>query len=1025
MATQAQVNLAFQRAGWPKGRPDAQTFPVGEASFPADRQAIISLFDNAVVRAAQDNIGEPEAHIEANTDPMIEGLELMLAAEFLDVLAGAGLDRDGRALSIEQFSTGAFNTGFPTQETSRIQLTRQASELRQQARVLRAAVGASPVARDSRGEQGPPGPAGPQGPIGPAGPAGRDGTDGMDGAPGPAGPRGESGASPNPQRLTTTLKQARQAVPAGGTIPFNVTAVSTGDYTTHSGSGVRASRAATFRIVARVGLAATRSQTARFHPTLTAQGTGIRVLFQSNSYVRTDSTGTVFLTVALDMQATGVGDVFSLAIQNPDLGAVDSFQLVSISDVWLVPLVGPVGERGLTGPRGDKGEDGATGPQGPQGPQGPAGSGGGGGGDFTLPITLRRDFVEVDTRTPLPFTLQSVLDNGQTAYNTPTSEILIRDNRRLSEIQPFIAAGNTITIGASTVTIRSVTQRNIGRNSRIWLIVYRGALTHPNAPITIIFTRQVDAKDALVPALATLDENTGKLDDAVTIINRIDEDLTSVENSLIGLDERTDSLDTKYNFGILTENDSGVDGRGQWSLRGGTSNARITIRVRRTSSINDPRFRFVRHIEIDGIIYPIPANSLTIRDTDSGDSLVTIVAGDIRRTFGQDLPSTAVEWKMVLYKPSPFNSPLLIFDRDAMGGATGPAGPQGPKGDKGDTGPQGPAGASGGGDGAVRGLGFAAWVFTDGTHDQIDRFHDTQVKRLLGDVTTNSSSRRLDVRFMLTGFIPGFNALTQLLAVTVNGQTARTRTTGVNAALEKGEFIGNDVTGVGAAEGHFSLFCTLTNSQWNNFITNGPDNGQVQFQVRYNTGSGEAAWVLNIPYLTAAEATAAPVLPHIPIESVKRGIDIDQVGFEVTGQQLRLNLNSAKTKAALATLPGGGFQFNGELILPTGIVAPIQDVNRLVAGSIGAAANNDLWRSNRFYYIYVRQGSTIRQHFIPGFAIPNSLTGYRLGISSLVLARNNNVLGLSITAKPNVTLDSTSRCYYLETNLNNTNRVPT
>lgn len=211
---------------------------------------------------------------------------------------------------------------------------------------------------------------------------------------------------------------------------------------------------------------------------------------------------------------------------------------------------------------------------------------------------------------------------------------------------------------------------------------------------------------------------------------------------------------------------------------------------------------------------------------------------------------------------------------------------------------------------AIKGLGFASWLFSDGTHDQIDRFNATTIKQLLGDIPSNNT-RRTDVRLMLTGYIPGFNSLDQLVSVSMNGQSARERTNGVNAALEKGEFIGNDVSQAGASEGHFTLFTALTNTEWSNLVNNGPSNGRTQFRLTYNLGSGNADWFLNIPFLLTAEEEANPPVPHVPIESVKNGIDIDQVKqtygtASVVGNNheipTRLQLNAANTKAAVGKL---------------------------------------------------------------------------------------------------------------------------
>ena len=179
------------------GRPTATTLPLSEQAYPADVTAVISLFDDATVKRAQEAVGEPEENITAGTDPQMPFLELMLAAEFLEVLVGAGIDRDGRALTIASANTGAVSLSYqPGQETTAV-LSRQASELRRQARAGGGSVRLVEGIQGPAGPAGPTGatgPAGPAGATGPAGPAGPQGPTGADGATGPAGPRGPAGA---------------------------------------------------------------------------------------------------------------------------------------------------------------------------------------------------------------------------------------------------------------------------------------------------------------------------------------------------------------------------------------------------------------------------------------------------------------------------------------------------------------------------------------------------------------------------------------------------------------------------------------------------------------------------------------------------------------------------------------------------------------------------------------------------------------------------------------------------------------
>ena len=230
-------------------------------------------------------------------------------------------------------------------------------------------------------------------------------------------------------------------------------------------------------------------------------------------------------------------------------------------------------------------------------------------------------------------------------------------------------------------------------------------------------------------------------------------------------------------------------------------------------------------------------------------------------------------------------------------------------------------------------FGAVSWLFSDGTSEQISRIHPTTAARLFGTtsgVGISPTERRTDVRFLLTGFIQGFSGLSQLINVTLDGNVVRTGST----ALEKGEFIGADIQGSNGATGHFALICTLTNTQATNLLGNGSTQGQARFSVRCAINGQERIWLLSIDWLTAAEARAAPVTPHIPIEAVKRGIDSDQVAWangtptRANGRltvPLRLNLNSDGTRAATTNLvledppPSGGSIIKTPRLPTTGI----------------------------------------------------------------------------------------------------------
>ena len=178
MSLPTQVNEAFRRAGFPKGRPTTATLPLADDVFPADSQAIIDLFDDSTIEAIQRDLGETPEQIKDGLDPGIDGLTYFMAAEFLDVLAHAGLDNDGRPLSTTNIQSSDYRAEFVWGQQAVRLLEARANGLRSQGRSL----GGVPI-RVVQGAQGVPGPMGEPGPSGPPGPAG---------APGPAGPAGDS-----------------------------------------------------------------------------------------------------------------------------------------------------------------------------------------------------------------------------------------------------------------------------------------------------------------------------------------------------------------------------------------------------------------------------------------------------------------------------------------------------------------------------------------------------------------------------------------------------------------------------------------------------------------------------------------------------------------------------------------------------------------------------------------------------------------------------------------------------------------
>lgn len=353
MANQKQIDTAFQLAGYEQGRPTTENIP--EPIYPYEMDKIVSLFNDDIISQMLKELGEPETIVDEPSSN--NGFEYMFAASILQKISTSDYTSDGRNISLNSITQGGLVSTFESSSVYKQNLRSRISELTKQGRRL--------LDQQIEFSFPLPGPAGPAGADGPQGPKGDTGPEG------PRGPMGESGSSPNPQTITATLRTSRQSVARGANAPVNLTAISTGEYAAHPGSGnsIRFSRPGTFRLVARVGIASP-SGTKRFYPVLTPSGTGIQVLDQESSYIRATTTGTIDISIAVDFRATSAGDMLSLAIGNENIAGIDAFQLVSIRNVILIPLVGA---RGSVGPTGAAGRDGVTGPTGPQGPKGDKG----------------------------------------------------------------------------------------------------------------------------------------------------------------------------------------------------------------------------------------------------------------------------------------------------------------------------------------------------------------------------------------------------------------------------------------------------------------------------------------------------------------------------------------------------------------------------------------------------------------------------------------------------------------------------
>lgn len=134
MATKTQIDIAFRRAGFVTGRPvlkDGEEMGKVRSQYPDNREALISLYSDDVVKSCLSLAGEETPNLNTATDES-DGFIFRLAAQLVDVLVSSGMTQTGRPRDISGVQNGELITTFVSGDEGTRILTRRASDLRAQ-----------------------------------------------------------------------------------------------------------------------------------------------------------------------------------------------------------------------------------------------------------------------------------------------------------------------------------------------------------------------------------------------------------------------------------------------------------------------------------------------------------------------------------------------------------------------------------------------------------------------------------------------------------------------------------------------------------------------------------------------------------------------------------------------------------------------------------------------------------------------------------------------------------------------------
>ena len=273
------------------------------------------------------------------------------------------------------------------------------------------------------------------------------------------------------------------------------------------------------------------------------------------------------------------------------------------------------------------------------------------------------------------------------------------------------------------------------------------------------------------------------------------------------------------------------------------------------------------------------------------------------------------------------------------------------------------------------------WLFPDYTMQEITYVNTNTLQAYLRQPQTTVQNRSVPVdnRFVLEGYVDGFNNYSQFKHIDIAGKTMRQN--GEVTSLNPGRLPAN-IIGEYIQDGYFRFIIPITTETAHSFVDNVDLDNDLRVQLRYDIGNGEDIAEVYFPRETTATlGTALPAItPYIPPDFIIGGVP--QPG-SVTFQD-RFILNAEKAKPFNAS--DGGWTFSGG----DGAKGPGNGFRILEACRVDAIGLN-LWVD----------GNT-RAWF------PAAITASRIGISK----NGTNIANLAIPAQTAQDGTETSSEYY-------------
>ena len=159
-------------------------------------------------------------------------------------------------------------------------------------------------------------------------------------------------------------------------------------------------------------------------------------------------------------------------------------------------------------------------------------------------------------------------------------------------------------------------------------------------------------------------------------------------------------------------------------------------------------------------------------------------------------------------------------------------------------------------------------AFANGTVTPVKSLRTDYFDQVFGTSLSGNTVRR-DIRFLIKGVLPELTQLSQFASFNIEGNTVRAG----SLTLEPGEYINSNftLTNGDVAPGHFSLYVPLTNSQLG-LIRDNSQGTNIRFDLNYLLSGINKRLRLSINWLSAAQARANPITPHIPPSSIIGGV---------------------------------------------------------------------------------------------------------------------------------------------------------